>query len=119
MKPKKENKRLVEIGTPNDDELHDAIMQPAREYAKKRHEEPIDESVIVVARLTADNAVLRRENKRLMRERDEVRREICCRLAFEDVFRELGPGRSPDEYRARELGIAKNLGWDCFKREEE
>ena len=118
MKPKKENKRLVEIGTPNDDELHDSIMQSAREYAKKTDKVKYDESVLIVARLTADNLVLRRENKRLMRERDEVRREICCRRAFEDVFRELGPGRSPDEYRARELEIAKERGWDCFESEE-
>ena len=48
-----------------DDELHDSICAPARKYIKETLPEERDESVFKVARLTADNKILKRRIERL------------------------------------------------------
>jgi hypothetical protein len=64
---------MDELKALSDDELHDAICEPARKYMRDTPRKRTiggqtkfrDESVFLVARLQADNTILRRRLKRL------------------------------------------------------
>jgi hypothetical protein len=71
---------MTELKALSDDELHDAICEPARKYMRDTpHKRTIrgqtifrDDSVILVARLQADNTILRRKVKRLEKQVAEL-----------------------------------------------
>lgn len=54
----------------------------------------------------------------LEKERDEARRQLCHKLAFDQIFELFGPGASPKIYHDQAVEIAIRKDWDCFERNQ-